>query len=63
MCPLMHTVRIDMTKFQSPKKIYTFFKKSFKHIFEPLSHNMMIEIQKNKLSHKFAELFIKYLES
>ena len=33
------------------------------HTFEPLSHNTMIEIQKNKLSHRFAELFIKYLES
>ena len=33
------------------------------HTFEPLSHNMMIEIQKNKLSHKFVELFTKYLES
>lgn len=33
------------------------------HTFKPLSHNMMIEIQKNKLSHKFVELFIKYLES
>lgn len=33
------------------------------HTFESLSHNMMIEIQKNKLLNRFAELFIKYLES
>lgn len=33
------------------------------HTFDSLSHNMMIEIQKNKLANKFAELFIKYLGS
>jgi DNA-binding XRE family transcriptional regulator len=33
------------------------------HTFEPLSHNMMIEIQKNKLSIKFVELFTKYFEN
>lgn len=31
--------------------------------FASLSHNMMIEIQKNKLANKFSELFIKYLET
>lgn len=33
------------------------------HTFDTLSHNMMIEIQKNKLANKFVDLFIKYLES
>lgn len=33
------------------------------HSFEPLTHNIMFEIQKNKLSNKFAELFIKYIQS
>lgn len=30
--------------------------------FEPLSHNAMIELQKEKLSHAFINLFTKYLE-
>lgn len=33
------------------------------HSFEPLSHNMMMEIQKNKLANKFVDLFIRYLDS
>lgn len=33
------------------------------HTFEPLSHSLMIEIQKNKLANKFVELYMKYLES
>ena len=39
----------------------TFINYLVEHTFEPCSHNVIIEIQKNKLANKFAELFTKYL--
>lgn len=33
------------------------------HTFDPLLHRMMLEIQKDKLAKKFADLFIRYLDA
>lgn len=34
-----------------------------KHTFDPLLHRMMLEIQKDKLAKKFADLFVRYLDA